>query len=122
MARPRTGPRPRGCCTSALQPVPWTRPLRRTRRSARPRGRAGPHRWRVHDMGASPDRELTGLIRAARGGDDAAVSALFSAAYEELRQLAHLVRRSEARQTLNTTALVHEAWFKLLPSRGLSIE
>ena len=73
-------------------------------------------------MGASPDRELTGLIRAAREGDDAAVSALFSAAYDELRQLAHLVRRSEARQTLNTTALVHEAWFKLLPSRGLSIE
>lgn len=73
-------------------------------------------------MGASPDQELTGLIRAARAGDDAAVSALFSAAYDELRQLAHVVRRSEARQTLNTTALVHEAWFKLLPSRGLSIE
>jgi RNA polymerase sigma-70 factor, ECF subfamily len=66
--------------------------------------------------------DLSGLIQAARGGDDAAVSALFSAAYDELRQLAHLVRRREARQTLNTTALVHEAYFKLLPSKEASIE
>lgn len=66
--------------------------------------------------------DLTGLIQAARGGDEAAVNALFSAAYDELRQLAHLVRRGEAQQTLNTTALVHEAYFKLVPSKGLSVE
>lgn len=73
-------------------------------------------------MGVSPDGELTGLIHAARDGDDVAVAALFSAAYDELRQLAHAVRRNEVRQTLNTTALVHEAYFKLLPSGRLSVE
>lgn len=73
-------------------------------------------------MARDPADGLAGLIHAAREGDDAAVAALFSAAYDELRQLAHLLRRGEARQTLNTTALVHEAYFKLLPSRGLSVE
>lgn len=45
-----------------------------------------------------------------------ALDDLFSAAYEELRRLAFTVRRSDSNATLNTTALVHEAWLKLANS------
>ena len=38
---------------------------------------------------------------------------LFSLTYEELRRLAAAVRRNDRRATLNTTALVHEAWLRL---------
>ncbi len=41
------------------------------------------------------------------------LDAVFSASYEELRRLAAVVRRHEAANTLNPTALVHEAWLKL---------
>lgn len=44
----------------------------------------------------------------------------FSAAYEELRRLAGSVRRNERAQTLNPTALVHEAWLKLSRSPELA--
>lgn len=42
-----------------------------------------------------------------------ALDDLFSATYEELRRLAASVRRNEAGNTLNPTALVNEAWLKL---------
>jgi RNA polymerase sigma factor (TIGR02999 family) len=45
-----------------------------------------------------------------------ALDQLFSAAYEELRRLAASVRRGEASQTLNPTALVNEAYLKLAAS------
>lgn len=64
---------------------------------------------------------LSGLIQSASEGDDAAVAELFSAAYEDLRGLARAVRRPGAAETIDTTALVHEAYFKLVPSRGLSV-
>jgi RNA polymerase sigma factor (TIGR02999 family) len=38
---------------------------------------------------------------------------LFSLTYEELRRLASTVRRGDRSITLNTTALVNEAWLKL---------
>ena len=47
---------------------------------------------------------------------------LFSAAYEELRRLAFLVRRRESSQTLSPTALVNEAWVKLARSPALHFE
>ena len=62
------------------------------------------------------------LIRDARAGDSEAVDRLFSLAYGELRHLAHIVRRRGAGQTLNTTALVHEAYLKLRPERGLEVD
>lgn len=43
----------------------------------------------------------------------------FSLVYEELRRLASFVRRSESAVTLNSTALVHEAWMKLKDSPNL---
>lgn len=45
---------------------------------------------------------------------------LFSLIYEDLRRLASFVRKNEANNTLNSTALVHEAWLKLKDSPHLS--
>jgi RNA polymerase sigma factor (TIGR02999 family) len=41
---------------------------------------------------------------------------MFSLTYEELRRLASTVRRGDPSLTLNTTALVNEAWLKLAQS------
>jgi RNA polymerase sigma-70 factor, ECF subfamily len=49
-----------------------------------------------------------------------ALDHLFSLVYEELRRLASFVRRNEAGATLNSTALVHEAWLKLKGSPHLA--
>jgi RNA polymerase sigma factor (TIGR02999 family) len=45
---------------------------------------------------------------------------LFSLTYEELRRVAASVRRGDPSATLNTTALVNEAWLKLAASPGFS--
>ena len=59
-----------------------------------------------------PD-SLSSLLAAARTGDAEASAALFAATYDELRRLAGRVRQGRASDTLNTTALVHEAYLKL---------
>jgi RNA polymerase sigma factor (TIGR02999 family) len=48
-----------------------------------------------------------------------AVDDLYSATYEELRRLASRVRRGDPSETLNTTALVNEAYLKLAGSPRL---
>jgi RNA polymerase sigma factor (TIGR02999 family) len=45
--------------------------------------------------------------------DQRTLDILFSAAYEELRQLAGVVRKSSPNATLSPTTLVNEAWLKL---------
>jgi RNA polymerase sigma factor (TIGR02999 family) len=50
------------------------------------------------------------------GGNARALDDLFSVAYEELRRLAMSVRRDNPSATLNPTALVNEAWLKLVSS------
>lgn len=65
----------------------------------------------------------TKILRAHAAGDRATVTRLFPAFYDELRRLAHrqLVPGDRGRpRTLNTTALVHEAYIKLGGS-GLSV-
>ena len=42
-----------------------------------------------------------------------ALDELFSLVYEELRRLANYLRKNQVGETLNSTALVHEAWLKL---------
>ncbi|NRF65837.1 sigma-70 family RNA polymerase sigma factor [Aquincola sp. S2] len=60
-----------------------------------------------------PD-EVTRLLHAWRGGDVAARDALAPLVYRELQRLAHSAMRGErAGHTLQTTALVHEAFLKL---------
>lgn len=45
--------------------------------------------------------------------DRAALDLVFTAAYEELRRLAHLVRRNDPGATLSPTTLVNEAYLRL---------
>lgn len=64
--------------------------------------------------------EITGLLAAMRRGDPAAVGRLMPLVYDELHALARRrLRGSPAGRTLNTTALVHEAYLKLVaPGRA----
>jgi RNA polymerase sigma factor (TIGR02999 family) len=55
------------------------------------------------------------LLRGAREGDKESIDSLFALAYDELRRIAKRVRGDRS-STLSTTALVHEAYLKLLPS------
>ncbi len=58
---------------------------------------------------------ITRLLEAACDGDSNALDALFPLVYDELRALAHRKRRTwNGDHTLNTTALVHEAYLKLV--------
>jgi RNA polymerase sigma factor (TIGR02999 family) len=60
------------------------------------------------------------LLRAGASGDEAVVAALFARLYDELRQIAHhRLRGFRPGETLNTTALVHEAYVRLVdPGRA----
>ena len=63
--------------------------------------------------------EVTVLLHQATGGDRQALDALFESVYGELKRLARIQRsRWTGDETLNTTALVHEAYFKLVGGRA----
>jgi RNA polymerase sigma factor (TIGR02999 family) len=58
--------------------------------------------------------EVTHILNAADQSDTRAANELLSVVYEELRQIAAVKMASEAPgQTLQATALVHEAWLRL---------
>lgn len=57
---------------------------------------------------------VTRLLEAARSGDRGAIDSLFPLVYDELRRRARVQKRGDAGPaTLNTTAIVHEAYIKL---------
>lgn len=57
----------------------------------------------------------TELLNAARARDREAIDELFGLTYEELKRAAHhRLRRQRTGETLNTTALVHEAYLRLI--------
>jgi RNA polymerase sigma factor (TIGR02999 family) len=57
---------------------------------------------------------VTRLLREARAGDGAALDRALPLVYDELRRIAGRLRRGGgSAETLNTTALVHEAYVKL---------
>lgn len=61
------------------------------------------------------DQAITRLLAEASGGNIEALNRLFPLVYDELRNLARSRLQSErAGHTLNTTALVHEAYMKLV--------
>ena len=66
-----------------------------------------------------PEAEVTRLLHSAADGDAAAFDKVFQLVYDELHRLAHALRRGRASETLNTTALVHEAYVRLIPSQKL---
>lgn len=65
--------------------------------------------------------EITQLLIDLSGGNRAAVDVLMPLIYEELRQIAHRRLRQERQgHTLNTTALVHEAYLKLIDQKQVN--
>ena len=73
-------------------------------------------------MGSDRQEAVTELLDLHRRGDPRALDDVFVLVYEELRQLARMVRRGRAGHTMNTTALVHEAYLKLVPSQLAGVD
>ncbi|GAA0715828.1 ECF-type sigma factor [Dokdonella soli] len=69
-------------------------------------------------MSAGPD--ITEFLERAARGDSAAVDALIPRIYASLRQLARRQRVREGAHTLETTALVHEAYLTLARQNGVT--
>jgi len=67
---------------------------------------------------SQPPQEVTQLLHAWRRGDGTALDRLIPIVYDELRRLAHCyMARERARNTLQTTALIHEAYLRLVDAR-----
>jgi RNA polymerase sigma factor (TIGR02999 family) len=67
--------------------------------------------------------DLTCLLNSWRDGDREALGRLMSIVYDELRAIAHRQIASEsANQTVQATALVHEAYLKLADQRQVRFE
>lgn len=67
------------------------------------------------DPDSPPTHDVTRLLVAWSGGDAAAADQLMPLVYEELRQLARsYLRKERADHTLQPTALVHEAYLRLV--------
>jgi len=69
----------------------------------------------------TPRTEVTGLLQAWRGGDATAETRLLGIVYAELQRIArrHLARETPG-HTLQTTALVHETYLRLLGQKGVA--
>jgi RNA polymerase sigma factor (TIGR02999 family) len=68
-----------------------------------------------------PSHDVTQLLNELAGGNRTVVDALMPLVYDELRRLAHLrLSRERSDHTLNTTALVHEAYLKLVKQQSVS--
>jgi RNA polymerase sigma factor (TIGR02999 family) len=67
-----------------------------------------------------PDHDVTALLQAWSAGDTTARDQLLTVVYQELRRRAAAQLRGERRhQTLQPTALVHEAYLRLIDQRRI---
>jgi RNA polymerase sigma factor (TIGR02999 family) len=72
-------------------------------------------------MGDSQSSETTQLLRAWAGGDQAALEQLAPRVYNELRRIAgYCMQNEHPGRTIQTTALVHEAYFKLIDVKNVN--
>jgi RNA polymerase sigma factor (TIGR02999 family) len=63
-------------------------------------------------------QDVTGLLKDARGGDEGALNQLLPLVYDELRRVAaNQLRAERSDHTLQATALVHEAYLRLLEQK-----
>lgn len=63
--------------------------------------------------------QVTELLRKWREGDAAALDALMPLVYDELRRVAHKrLQRERLDHTLQSTAVVHEAYLRLVGGAG----
>ncbi|HEY9431841.1 MAG TPA: sigma-70 family RNA polymerase sigma factor [Blastocatellia bacterium] len=66
-------------------------------------------------MNKSPPNEITERLIAWGAGDRAALDQLLPVVYQELRRMAgNYLRQENSGHTLQPTALVHEAWLRLI--------
>jgi RNA polymerase sigma factor (TIGR02999 family) len=70
--------------------------------------------------------DVTALLLAGRAGDAEAYARVYALVYDHLRAVARAQRRRDARawagaHTLSTTAVVHEAWFRLADPARLDV-
>ena len=69
----------------------------------------------------APRTDVARLVDRARQGDESAVSALMPLVYDELRRIAaRYLRRERPGHTLQATALVHDAYIRLVQDSQLS--
>jgi RNA polymerase sigma-70 factor (ECF subfamily) len=70
-------------------------------------------------MGSSPG-EITRLLNEVRNGDRAAEAKLLPLVYQDLRRrAANYMRKERINHTLQATALVHEAYIRLIDQRKI---
>jgi RNA polymerase sigma factor (TIGR02999 family) len=68
----------------------------------------------------APPRQVTGLLRKWRDGDASALDQLMPLIHDALHRLAHQhVNRERQGHTLQTTALVNEAYLRLVEQQGV---
>lgn len=74
-------------------------------------------------MGHQPPSGITQLLQGWQGGDRDALAALMPLVYKELRRLAHFqLRKERPDHTLQSAALVNEAYLRLLGQNPPSLE
>jgi RNA polymerase sigma factor (TIGR02999 family) len=67
--------------------------------------------------------QVTQLLQAAADGDRAAIGRIYAILYPELKAMAHRrVRHEAAGDALDTTALVHESYLRLVKGDNLSLQ
>lgn len=71
--------------------------------------------WVIADMDVSPVSTATALLVRWKNGDSSALDQLLPVVYDELRRLArYYLQRERLGHTLQSTALVHEAYLRLV--------
>lgn len=67
--------------------------------------------------------DITRLLSAAQDGSEGAMEEVFESVYPRLREIAHARRRGwQGDHTMNTTALIHEAYLKVAGSGSVEYQ
>jgi RNA polymerase sigma factor (TIGR02999 family) len=107
-----------GCCTHLQWRGPKYTIVVRIAHS-----RASPGPTDLNQDATSPHATITLLIERANAGDNAALDAIFTALYPDLHAVARArLRRNVPLTLLDTTALLHEAYLRLVKLGELKVE
>jgi len=78
---------------------------------------------RTNQMAATSPKEVTQLLVEWSNGDHAALDQLIPLVYNELRRLARgYMRREKQGHTLQTSALIHEAYLQLVGQKNVQLQ
>jgi len=68
-------------------------------------------------------QQITQMLRAWGSGDRSALEKIVPVVYDELRRIARRnLRQQRANHTLQTTALIHEAYLRLAAEKSIAVE